>query len=570
MENQEPIFFVGVDVGTASVRAGLYSLASKSFRKTAILPITVHKATVNVRNADRTRTELISQSSTEIWDAVCRTVRDVSVGVDERQIRGIGFDATCSLVVVGPGDAPMNVDGLLKSDGTGEEGIGSCLDIIMWMDHRAKKETEYINQKLADHPCLKFVGGQVSLEMEIPKLLWLKTHCPDIFHGASRFMDLCDFLSWKASGDTSRSMCSVVCKWLYQADPRQLTTHGWDRTIFSAIGLEELCQENFAKIGTDIRVPGGKDQLVTVSEKGSSELGLTFGTPVGTSLIDAHAGGLALAFCGDGKNVTDWSTRLALICGTSTCYMQCNREPVFVPGVWGPYYSAMVPQAWLNEAGQSAAGQFLDHIVKTHPFYLSNLKALGMSACYNHLNQRAVEISQASQMEDTGFLSNQLHVFPDYHGNRSPLSNPDFTGMIVGLTLDGESELSLVKLYLAAMQGLAYESRWIIESLQNNNIRIGDLAICGGLANNPLFVKTLADVVGMPVLLPFIKESVMLGAAILGATASGALGGLEESAAVMAGSGSAVQPAEKSQLYHKARYHVFRKMADFQLSLLDN
>ena len=125
--------YAGVDVGTASVRAGLYSLSSKSFQNIAVHPITVHKAVVNVKDADHT--EIISQSSTEIWTAVCITVQKVIKDVDTASVRGIGFDATCSLVIIGPDDKPMEVDGTIHSS---LEGRTSYLDVIMWQDHRAK------------------------------------------------------------------------------------------------------------------------------------------------------------------------------------------------------------------------------------------------------------------------------------------------------------------------------------------------------------------------------------------------------------------------------------------------
>lgn len=102
-------------------------------------------------------------------------------------------------------------------------------------------------------------------------------------------------------------------------------------------------------------------------------MGLLPGTPVGTSLIDAHAGGLGLIGCSAGHIKQDFQTRLSLICGTSTCHMAVSDAAVFAPGIWGPYFSAMVPGMWLNEGGQSATGKLLDHIIETHPA-VGNLK----------------------------------------------------------------------------------------------------------------------------------------------------------------------------------------------------
>merc|ERR1719512_607919 len=89
-------------------------------------------------------------------------------------------------------------------------------------------------------------------------------------------------------------------------------------------------------------------------------------------MIDAHAGGLG-CLGGDPPSAEDGidvelpiDARLALIAGTSTCHMGSSSVPVFVPGVWGPYASAMVPGFFLNEGGQSAAGMGIDFVVETH------------------------------------------------------------------------------------------------------------------------------------------------------------------------------------------------------------
>ena len=70
----------------------------------------------------------------------------------KHQVKGLGFDATCSLVI--------------------QSSEQLKWDIIMWMDHRAGAETDLINNQ--GHAVLDYVGGKVSLEMQTPKLLWLK------------------------------------------------------------------------------------------------------------------------------------------------------------------------------------------------------------------------------------------------------------------------------------------------------------------------------------------------------------------------------------------------------------
>ena len=40
-------------------------------------------------------------------------------------------------------------------------------------------------------------------------------------------------------------------------------------------------------------------------------------------------------------------------------FFQMSAEPMFVPGVWGPYYSTMIPGYWNNEGGQSATGKLV-------------------------------------------------------------------------------------------------------------------------------------------------------------------------------------------------------------------
>lgn len=70
------------------------------------------------------------------------------------------------------------------------------------MDHRAQKEADFIN--CLGHDVLCYVGGKVSLEMQTPKMLWLKNNLSTSWNRAALLFDLPDFLTWKATGSESR------------------------------------------------------------------------------------------------------------------------------------------------------------------------------------------------------------------------------------------------------------------------------------------------------------------------------------------------------------------------------
>lgn len=175
----------------------------------------------------------------------------------------------------------------------------------------------------------------------------------------------------------------------------------------------------------------------------AQRIGLSQSVSVGIGLIDAHAGGIGVL--GTKINQEEptpetLSRRLALICGTSTCHMAVKSEPTFIKGIWGPYWSSMVEDMWLTEGGQSATGKLLDFVVESHPHYLTlknNTK--DTSEVYDILLQHLKQMVNVDSLEtQVSKLSNDFHVYPDFHGNRSPLANPQLKGMISGLTLNSD------------------------------------------------------------------------------------------------------------------------------------
>lgn len=77
---------------------------------------------------------------------------------------------------------------------------------------------------------------------------------------------------------------------------------------------------------------------------------------------------------------------------------------------------------------------------------------------------------------------------------------------------------------------------------------VDTLLICGGLSKNQLFIQTQADVLGLPVLVPTEKESVLLGSAILGACAAGTFSSIYSAMVAMGGSARVVLPNMNTHL----------------------
>jgi len=177
--------YLGIDVGTGSARAGVFDARGKLLGSGS-------RAIQMLRPAE----DHVEQSSADIWQACAAAVRAAlaEARIQPAAIGGIGFDATCSLVLLDAADQPVTVSSSGKDS----------WNVIVWMDHRAIDQARRINA--GGHSVLRYVGGVISPEMQTPKLLWLKEHMPQSFGRAARFLDLPDFLSYRATGIDTRSL----------------------------------------------------------------------------------------------------------------------------------------------------------------------------------------------------------------------------------------------------------------------------------------------------------------------------------------------------------------------------
>lgn len=518
---------VAVDVGTGSARAGVFS------RSGDLLSRAEHPILMN-----RPKPDFAEHDSEDIWRAVCLTVRAAlaKAGIAADDVAGISFDATCSLVVRDRKGDPLTVSP------SGE----SRWDTIVWLDHRALAEADECTA--TGHRVLDYIGGVMSPEMETPKLMWLKRNLPATWENAGYFLDLADYLTWKASGSLARSQCTLTCKWAYLAHEEP----GWSQDFFDSVGIPDMRERGALP---DKASPIGGD-LGPLTEQAAAELGLSTACRVGVGLIDAHAGALGV-LGGYAGNMDEIDRHLALIAGTSSCVMALSQAPRPTPGVWGPYYGAVLDGCWLNEGGQSATGALLDHIIRWH-----GAGGEPDAAMHRRITER---VQQLRASEETNFAA-RLHVLPDFHGNRSPLADPHAVGVISGLTLDASFD-SLCRLYWRTAVGIALGVRHILETLNAKGYTIDTLHVTGGHIKNPLLMELYADATGCTVIEPQAEDAMLLGTAMVAATAAGLYPDLASACTAMSKGGLERKPSAKTRAALDRDYRVFLTMHEQRAAL---
>ncbi|KAJ5193577.1 hypothetical protein N7449_009719 [Penicillium cf. viridicatum] len=499
-------YYIGIDVGTGSARACLIDHTGEI--------VSVASENIGLWQPEQ---DYYEQSTSDIWRCICLVVRRA---LDERQVspsqvHGIGFDATCSLCLFSyESDNPVSVT---------RPEFNTERNVILWLDHRASKETDTINA--TGHKVLRYVGGKMSLEMEVPKIPWLKNNMPEETFSQCKFYDLPDALTHIATGGDARNFSSIVCKQGYLPKGVEGSDKGWQQDFLSEIGLGELADRGFDRIGgvngeTGRHLNAG-ELAGTLSEKAASELGLCPGIAIGSGVIDAMLGGLALSDSTLSGRVEAFS-RLAVVAGTSSCHIAMSPKPVFVPGVWGPYRDTIFPDCWMAEGVQSATGQLLKHVLETHPAFKqaqSNSDSQGVNI-FGFLNNRLRDLANEKGVSCVADLARHFFFYGDLLGNRSPLADSRMRVSIIGLSSDVSIETLAIH-YYGTLEFIALQTKQIVDTMNDSGHHITPIFMSGSQCQNEILVNLIASACNMPVVVPrYIHAAVCHGAAMLGAKAA--------------------------------------------------
>ena len=355
--------------------------------------------------------------------------------------------------------------------------------------------------------------------------------------------DLADFLTWRATGSLSRSICTLTAKWSYLSH----TQEGWSDDALRAAGLADLgaragIAEMPAAIGTS---------LGPLTPTAADELGLTTDAVSTPGMVDAYAGQLALL-----GNAPATARHVGLIGGTSSCLMRFLQEPHYLKSLWGPYRDVVLPGWWVIEGGQSATGALLDHVVRIHGRGLEPTPGT-----------HALILDRIEQLiaEHGDYFGASIRVLPDFHGNRAPLADPRATGTIQGLTLDGSFD-GMCAIYYRAMVSFALGVRQILDLMEAGG-PIDTLHLGGGHARNRLLARLYADATRRQVAVSAGEEAMQLGTAMAAAASAGLYPSLEAACKAMARPSTIIAPNEIRAQALDRDYRIFLRMQEHRREL---
>jgi FGGY-family pentulose kinase len=511
---------IAIDIGTLSARAGLFDgdgrfIAARSRGFELRRPAEHHA----VYRMD------------EIWAAVCDAVSALADAHPDavRTVVGLAVDATSSTVFEATGTHPLDGDA----------------DVICWMDHRG--EAEALEIGATGDRYLDYIGGTCSPEMYLPKILWLKRHRPEVWARVTAVRDLADEVAYRLTGIDRASVCGLACKFPYlpgDADP-------WRRDLLAKLGISDLLTRGV------LSEPPGRvgDVHGSLSRDVANALGLPATAVVAVGLIDAEAGTLGVLGRGFGARM---NRTLALIAGTSTCYMTFARDERRISGVWGPFKDAIMPDTWMHEAGQSISGAALDAVLDQHP------ASPGPASADRHAAVVA-DILAILDAEGPSFAARR-HIVPDWLGNRAPIGDGTVRALQTGVGLE-KTYRSFLAQYYATARALALQSRHIIDHLNAHGFAIDRVHLAGGQAKNPLMLRLYRDALGCDLVTTEISEPVLLGTAMVAAVAAGLQPDLISALDRWAPPQIEHSPDPHWAAAHAAAYRVYRRLVDLRAEI---
>jgi len=188
-------------------------------------------------------------------------------------------------------------------------------------------------------------------------------------------------------------------------------------------------------------------------------------------------------------------------------------------------------------------------------------RQLGIDA-YKILDERAAQVPPGAygvQASVAGVIDTKRWIVPP----------PTF----MGWSIDEPQQSTKAVFFRALLENSAFQIRGTFELLSDiTGQEIGETPIVGGGSRSHLWPQILADVLGIPITVPVVKESPALGAAMCAAVGAGVYRDLSEAAEAMVSWESIHYPTtnEEVRVVYQEKYQQWVALFDRLMQIVDD
>ena len=334
--------------------------------------------------------------------------------------------------------------------------------------------------------------------------------------------------------------------WLAREDPAGTTAARWLLASWDALGLWLTGEAAASMQGHEVPASGQAlaaagipasripppapfgSRLGVLRASVAATLGLPAGIPVMVGVNDGTASmlGAGLRVPGDAVDTG----------GTSGGIGIYADRPVDLPGVF--LAPAPLPGRWVVGGAMAALGASVDWV---------RTVMLGDRWTPDELFVAAAGVAPGAD---------GLVFLPYLAGERAPVFDEAARGVLFGLTLaHGPAHVAR-----AALEGAAFAMRDVAEPLAAAGAPVRELRLTGRATPDDTWARIKADVLGVPVGIPTMGETAVLGAAILAAAGVGAVVSLEDGVAAMTSVARRLDPDPVAHSRYDEAFGVYRSL----------
>jgi autoinducer 2 (AI-2) kinase len=405
------------------------------------------------------------------WKLICEATREA--------IRAAGV-STDSIAAVA---ATSMREGMVLYDARGKE-IWACPNV----DSRASEEASELVRTGAAEEIYERAGDWVAITAPA-RFLWIARHEPDVFASVAHVGMLGDWIVTRLSGAFLTDPSLGSSSGMFELGERE-----WSEHVIDLVGLERGVFPEVVEPGTPIGA---------VTADAAAATGLAEGTPVVAAGADTQLGLVGIGVVEPG--------RFTIVGGTFWQQAVVLDAPLIDPHGRLRTLCHTLPSQWMMEGIGFYCGLTMRWFRDAFCEPEKELAERQGRDVYELLEEAAAGVPPGSN-GIFGIFSNLMNAKHWVH------ASPAFVGFDIGAP-EGSGKKECVR---AIEEAAAYVSLGHLRIAEEvAGIPVGEVVFTGGGSKGRLWSQILANVLGLPVRVPVVKESTALGAAIYAGIGAG-------------------------------------------------